>query len=144
MKFLLFVLALISGSFLFAQDVPIIVDQAFKKQFSEVTEAKWQDTDASNFVVTFYQTDIYKEATYSPEGNWVSTKTIMYDTQLPENIKKAITSKHPNGIMTEINQTEDEKNFFYDIYVENDEDFWYFKLDKSGKFLKSEKILDDY
>ncbi len=92
----------------------------------------------------FYQADVYKEAKYDSTGNWLSTKTVLYDTQLPESINKVITSKHPDGIITEVNQIESGKNFFYHIYVENDEDFWYFKLDKTGEVLKSEKILDDY
>lgn len=144
MKCALLVLALISGSILFAQDVPPAVDQAFKKQFPEVTEVEWKETDGSSHTVTFYQTEVYKAVTYTPDGNWISTKTVMYDTQLPENIKKVITGKHPNGIITEINQIEEGKNFFYDIYVQTDVDFWYYNLDKSGSIIKSEKILDDY
>lgn len=144
MKFTLLVLALISGSLLFAQDIPPAVDQAFKKQFPVVTEATWKDTDGSTYIVAFYETEVYKIATYSPDGTWISSKTYLYDTQLPENVRNAVSSKFPNGIMTEINQMEEGKNFFYDIYVENNEDYWYLKLDKSGNITSTEKILDDY
>lgn len=124
-----------------AQDVPQNVKDVFLAKFPTATEAEWNNENGI-FVVTFYENEIYKVVTYNPGGDWQSTKTYLYDTNLPENISKPVREKYPDGIMTEITQLDQGGDTHYDIYVMGEVDFWYLQLDKNGKILKTEKIPD--
>ncbi len=68
------------------------VKSAFKRQYPGSTDVMWTFLERMA-VVSFKSGDTYKEAFYSPEGNWLKTETEIEPVAIPSAVKKIIDSE---------------------------------------------------
>ncbi len=71
------------------------VKSAFARQYPGSTDVIWTFLERMA-VVSFKSGDWYKEAFYSPEGNWLKTETEIEMNDLPPAVKKVINSPEFN------------------------------------------------
>lgn len=125
--------------------IPEIVDKAFKKQFPEVQDVSWIQTESIEFfsVSFFDDTDAnYKTAKFNAQGKWMSTATSLSFDLLMSSITDYIEETYDEleYVSIEFIESLDEASHYkVSIEVEEDEEeFTSYDLifDEKGKLVK--------
>jgi hypothetical protein len=81
---------------------PDAVQQAFQFNFNNVSDVSWHKMASGNWYADFSKDSIQSKAEYSPDGQWIATRTSLPAQHLPDTLTKAITIKYPSATITQI------------------------------------------
>jgi len=94
---------------------PAPVDSAFQGKFSG-TSATWMKTPGGNFCATMDNGGQKEHVEFSPDGKWLSTKTELVASSLPDSAKNAIQTQFPGMEIAAVQKLEYENiNPFYKV-----------------------------
>lgn len=126
-------------SFAFAQNVPAKVKEAFKSKFPQASEVEWGE-QGSNFIAEFYENDFTVMGVFDASGKWISTKTSMEESMVPETVTKGVLAKHKDAYFSNTFKVENNQNQVnYEIMFGTDDASYVLLVDDSGKILKTDK-----
>ena len=74
-------------------EVPAGIHTAFNKQFTGVSQVKWEK-DTKGYEVTFLQSSKSLSATYGTDGNWLATRTPISATALPATAREYVQQNY--------------------------------------------------
>lgn len=137
MKQLLVVVTLLASVVCLAQrNIPVIVRDAFKKDFPKVIVKKWEKEDG-NYEASFTKDNKTMSALYSAGGTWIETETDIDIKQLPAAVITYIHQYYKNAVIKEaaLLQTPNGKRYEAEVKGVNKD----LLFDGKGKFLNEEK-----
>ena len=117
--------------------VPEIIKQNFKVQFSDSLNTEWQK-NSDNFEVVFYKDELEHIATYNNEGIIICMKINLPLSDVPEIINQAARNQGElmNAILIECNESKE-----YELIVRDKQLIRYtILLDDNGSILYKEKL----
>lgn len=120
-------------------DVPVNVQKALKAKYAAAEQVDWIVTN--NYTATFWEKDLYKEATFSKSGEWMETSTVLDETAVPVTIKQSIVKavgKMEITYAVQMDKNDDSKTYVIDVSTE--EDSFQITTDMTGKVLKKEVV----
>jgi len=116
-------------------EVPLSVTTAFKKQYANVTDVKWEK-EADNFEASFDLTKIDHSVLYNAQGKVLEVEEEIELKQLPAGVADYVKSKYKNESIEEAAKITDSNGVVtYEAEVK-DKDLLF---DSNGKFLKESK-----
>jgi len=142
MKNLLIGAALLISASVFAQDVPSAVTKSFKAKFPNAKEVDWNESD-EGFEADFYMGNENKVVTFNENGNWLQTSTNLEEGKFPPLITKAVKAKYNSVEVESVQMVETNTSTIYNVSASNDQASYTLKLDKTGKILNVEEIIND-
>jgi hypothetical protein len=84
-----------------AEKAPEAVIQAFQQNFSDVSEATWHMMASGNWYADFSQNSMPTKAEFTPDGQWVATRSALTAVQLPDTIHTALQQKYPGSTVSQ-------------------------------------------
>lgn len=81
---------------------PDVVKQAFQQNFATATDVNWHKMASGNWFAEFSQDSLQTKAEYTPDGQWVATRTALAETSLPDTVLNAIKIKYPTATIDHI------------------------------------------
>ncbi|PZR30671.1 MAG: hypothetical protein DI538_22240 [Azospira oryzae] len=140
--------------------VPVVVLDAFKKDFSSGGNNKWStvpavaigeeylvsihdDGKATFYTIVIRGTNLKGEAVYDANGVLHYSKELVRDTALPYSVVKAIEDKYPGYvIIKDYEKIKMGKSNFshYKIFIENEKEKRVLAIDSDARILKERKV----
>ena len=122
------------------EKVPADVKQAFAKKFPSVTDVNYKK-EKKDYQVSFKEKGVGMSAIFNSSGEWLETKTIIIESDLP---KKVLTSAATNFVgftITEATIVESpDKVVDYEMYLKKNKEGYEVKFSPKGVILKKTKI----
>lgn len=81
---------------------PEVVQQAFTQSFANAADISWHKMASGNWFAAFSQDTLQAKAEYTPEGQWVATRTAYAQTALPDTLLNAIKLNYPQATIGQI------------------------------------------
>lgn len=108
--------------------VPSLVVNALKLEFSNTTDREWEKSDEF-FIVEFEKEDVDYTAKLNSKGEILKYKYEVNNEQLPEAVKKSISLTQPDAEIDDVDL----------LFIDNKE-YYQIEIEKSFKDLK--KVVD--
>jgi hypothetical protein len=122
------------------EKVPVPVKESFAKKFSNVTDVNYK-REKKDYQVSFKEKGTGMSAIFNSSGEWLETKTIIIESDLP---KKVLTSAATNFVgftITEATRVESpDKVVDYEMYLKKNKVGYEVKFSPKGVILKKTKI----
>lgn len=139
-KFLLVVTGILLGTVIsFAQDVqesqvPSLVLNSFKKDFSKATDVEWElkgDLYDVEFDIGFADHEIW----FDPTGNVVKHEEDIKQSDLPEIVASILANEYKSYRISDVKKIQTGKYIVYELDVKNGNQEWELTFDESGKVI---------
>lgn len=85
---------------------PDSVSQAFQEKYPSVTGETWHKMASGHWYADFQQDSTSSKAEFTPDGQWVATRTALTQSQLPDTVVNAIQQKYPGSTIGGITHIE--------------------------------------
>ncbi len=127
-----------------AADVPPTVEKNFKSKYPTATDVEWYDEEGGSYAAYFMVNDQSKTAKFEANGSWSETKTFIDETQLPNLLKKAVTTKYAHAEISTVTMIEmpNAPNQF-EINASVNETSYLLTYDEKGQLLKTLVEVND-
>lgn len=79
------------------EKAPDAVVQAFSQQFQNVTGETWHKMASGNWYADMSADSLHAKAEFTPDGQWVATRTALDVAQLPDTVHTAIAQQFPGA-----------------------------------------------
>lgn len=89
-----------------ADKAPDAVAQAFQQKYSSVTPESWHKMASGDWYADFNEDSSASKAEFTPDGQWVATRTALSSAQLPDTLNNAIQQKYPGATISQITHVE--------------------------------------
>lgn len=76
---------------------PDAVLQAFSQNYQQATGETWHKMASGNWYADLSQDSLHTKVEYTPDGNWVATRTALDAAQLPDTLHTAIQQQFPGA-----------------------------------------------
>lgn len=76
---------------------PDAVTQAFAQNFGQITGETWHKMASGNWYADLSQDSLHAKVEYTPDGNWIATRTALDAAQLPDTLHTAIQQQFPGA-----------------------------------------------
>ena len=97
-------------------DVPPAVRDAFNARFPAATEVRWEREDSISFAVDFRDEQAQRSVTFDRTGRWLVSEMTIDTTQLPPQVRLAISRDRAGRTVNEIERVEHpEEESFYEV-----------------------------
>lgn len=80
--------------FLWADNPPAAVKQAFQQKFPNATKVKWEKEEANEWEAEFILENKEMSASFAANGTWLETETEIVLSQLPENVLNTLKKQY--------------------------------------------------
>lgn len=131
---LLFSLAVSAQKFK-ESEVPAVVKDSFKKNYSATKEVKWEK-EGANFEAEFEMGEIEQSVVYDASGNLVETEIEIKIEELPDAVRDYVSRNYKDSKIKEAAKITDAKGMVTFEAEVKDRDLIF---DSNGKFIKEEK-----
>jgi hypothetical protein len=111
----------------------------FNETFSTVKDVKWYE-DAKEYLVCFYQNDVYTKVTYDKEGAFVSSLRYYKETDLPLNVLSAIKNKYADKKIFGVTESTDANGVLYYVKIEDAKNWYTLKATTDASLEVTEKF----
>jgi len=122
------------------EKVPVSVKASFAKKFPVVTDVNYK-MEKKDYKVFFKEKGVGMSAIFNSSGEWLETKTIIIESDLP---KKVLTSAATNFVgftITEATRVESpDKVVNYEMYLKKNKEGYEVKFSPKGVILKKTKL----
>jgi uncharacterized membrane protein YkoI len=147
---LIFGWCLFMGNWAFAQVadkkpepvVPEVVKKALKTKYPAATVTDWDwKADKNAYKADLRMDGKEMDASFSPEGKWLKTKTKISAKQLPPAVTKAVTGgEYKSWILSDFAEIETpDKGKMYKVEVKSGAEQYDLKYDANGNLLEKQK-----
>ena len=123
-----------------SEKVPAAVKEAFTKKFPAATNVNYK-MEKKDYEFTFKEKEVGMSAIFNSSGEWLETKTIIIESDLP---KKVLTSAATNFVgftITEATRVESpDKVVNYEMYLKKNKEGYEVKFSPKGVILKKTKL----
>lgn len=127
------------------ENVPSAVTAAFKAKFSIAGKTTWEmDYDKYEADFTVGKNDF--SAKFDKDGKWLETDTYLKPSELPKNIKEALTKKYGELSAYKVEnamKVEKEKETTYVMEIIRGENTYDVEFDQEGEIIKEERKTDN-
>jgi hypothetical protein len=121
------------------EDVPVVVKDAFAKDFPAVKNVTWGAED-KDFEAEFKLNGVDCSANYNKAGHRLETETTIQNDQLPKTALDYISKNFSGYKLTEAANITDDKNVIkYETEIELNGESIELIFDANGKFLEKEE-----
>ncbi|CAN5216142.1 hypothetical protein BH11BAC6_BH11BAC6_03470 [soil metagenome] len=134
MKTLMIAFTLFAATSCMSQNVPVVVKDAFAKNFPGVTAQKW-DKEDGNYEANFKKDGKTMSATFDAKGGWMETETDIAVAELPVSITSYIQEHYKGETIKEAAMLKTPKGDMYEAEVKGKD----LMFDMNGKFIKEEE-----
>lgn len=120
-------------------DVPVNIQKALKAKHAIAEYVDWVNAD--NYTATFWEKDLYKEATFSKSGEWMETSTVLDETAVSAIIRQSIVNavgKMEITYVVQIDKNDNSKTYVIDVSTE--ENNFQITTNMNGNILKKEVL----
>ena len=76
---------------------PVPVKDAFSQNFAGVSDEKWSQSGAGNWIANFAKDDVKTTAEYTADGKWIATRSEYTAEKLPETVSSTLKTKYPTA-----------------------------------------------
>lgn len=80
---------------------PETVTQAFSQLFGDVSGASWHKMASGNWYADVALDTLHAKVEFSPDGNWIATRTAVEAAQLPDTLHTAILQRYPGSTINQ-------------------------------------------
>ena len=116
--------------------VPVPVKEAFAKKFPAATDVKYE-MEKKDYEVTFKDKGVGMSANFNSKGEWLETKTIMIESDLPKEVLTSVATNFVGYSITEITKVEGANNVLnYEMNLKKDKEGYEVKFSSKGDVLK--------
>jgi len=116
--------------------VPVPVKEAFAKKFPAATDVKYE-MEKKDYEVTFKDKGVGMSANFNSKGEWLETKTIMIESDLPKEVLTSVATNFVGYSITEITKVEGPNNVLnYEMKLKKDKEGYEVKFSSKGDVLK--------
>ena len=116
--------------------VPVPVKEAFAKKFPAATDVKYE-MEKKDYEVTFKDKGVGMSANFNSKGEWLETKTIMIESDLPKEVLTSVATNFVGYSITEITKVEGANNVLnYEMNLKKDKEGYEVKFSPKGDILK--------
>lgn len=88
------------------EKAPDAVTQAFQQKYSSVTPESWHKMASGDWYANFNEDSSASKSEFTPDGQWVATRTALSSAQLPDTVTNAIQQKYPGATISQITHVE--------------------------------------
>lgn len=88
------------------EKAPDSVQQAFQQKYSSITGEIWHKMASGDWYTDFNEDSSTSKAEFTPDGQWVATRTALSSSQLPDTITNAIQQKYPGATVSQVTHIE--------------------------------------
>ena len=124
-----------------AEKVPAAVKEAFAKKFPAVTDVKYQ-MEKTDYKIAFKDKEVGMSANYNSKGEWLETKTIMIESDLPKDVLTSAATNFVGYSITEITKIDGPADVInYEMILKKDKEGYEVKFSPKGDILKKTPLL---
>lgn len=98
-------------------DVPVKVQDTFKKMYPKANFTEWR-LDDDVYVVNFKLAGAECESVFERGGKWAETRSTLTADVLSQNAKDAISKKYPESVLEEVVFIEKPNSKKWEVWVE--------------------------
>ena len=124
-----------------AEKVPAAVKEAFAKKFPAVTDVKYQ-MEKTDYKIAFKDKEVGMSANFNSKGEWLETKTIMIESDLPKDVLTSAATNFVGYSITEITKIDGPADVLnYEMILKKDKEGYVVKFSPKGDILKKTPLL---
>ena len=124
-----------------AEKVPAAVKEAFAKKFPAVTDVKYQ-MEKTDYKIAFKDKEVGMSANFNSKGEWLETKTIMIESDLPKDVLTSAATNFVGYSITEITKIDGPADVInYEMILKKDKEGYVVKFSHKGDILKKTPLL---
>ncbi len=120
--------------------LPEDVSKALSEKYPTAEDVKFK-VKKDIYRVRFKTAKMPVVAVYTNKGEWISSETDLTKKDMPEEVNSAILKKYPKGTYSKGKLLETPENAFYQISVDTQNAVYNLEINKNGKILKTEKVV---
>lgn len=83
------------------EKAPDVVIQAFQQNFQAATGESWHKMASGNWYADLSQDSLQTKVEFTPEGQWIATRSALSSMLLPDTVNAAIQQKYPGSTVTQ-------------------------------------------
>jgi hypothetical protein len=119
-----------------ADKVPAPVKESFMKKFPAATSVAYE-TDKNDYKVTFKDKAVGMSANFNSKGEWLETKTIMIESDLPKEVLTSVATNFVGYVITDITKIDGPDNVVnYEMHLKKGTVAEKVKFSPKGEILK--------
>jgi hypothetical protein len=116
--------------------VPSAVKDAFTKKFPVVTGVDYK-MEKNDYKIIFKEKGVGMSANFNSKGEWLGTKTIMIESDLPKDVLTSAATNFVGFVMTEITKVEGPNDVLnYEMKLKKNKESYEVKFSPKGEILK--------
>lgn len=121
-------------------EVPVVVKEAFTKQFASIKKVKWSKESENEFEAEFKSSQGEQSANFDMNGNWLVTETEMSEKSLPAAVLATIKREFAGYEVEETEKAETPDNgTFFEVKLEQGKKAIVAQITTDGKVQKTEE-----
>ena len=124
-------------------NTPKQVLNSFSKKFPTAKSVKWDKENETEWEAEFKLDGTKYSANFDTNGNWKETEHKLKLSEVPEQIKMALTSAFPNSKIEAAELSETSTGTVYEFDIEKGDTDMEIVIDTKGNILKKEVIDDE-
>jgi len=125
------------------KDLPIAVNEAFARKFSNADNLKWEKENDDEWEAEFKLDGEEYSANFTNDGQWLETEHEVEQGKVPQNIKAVLTDKYPDFKLKETEISETAEGKFYEFELKTNGTLLEVAIDETGKIVKTEEAEND-
>ena len=116
--------------------VPAPVKESFAKKFPAATDIRY-GMEKTDYKIAFKDKGVGMSANFNSKGEWLETKTIMIESDLPKEVLTSVATNFVGYAITEITKLEGPNNVLnYEMLLKKDKQGYEVKFSPKGEILK--------
>ena len=122
------------------EKIPAPVKEAFAKKFPAATDVRYE-MENKDYEVTFKDKGVGMSASFNSSGEWLETKTIMIESDLPKKVLTSAATNFVGFMITEVTKVESpDKVVNYEMYLKKNKEGYEVKFTPKGVILNKTKL----
>lgn len=117
---------------------PKQVLNGFSKKFPTAKSVKWDKENETEWEAEFKMDGIKYSANFDTDGNWKETEHKVKASEVPKEIKTALTTAFPDSKIESIEASNTKSGRFYEFMIEKGETDMEIVIDSKGNIVKKE------
>ncbi len=123
-----------------AEKVPAAVKESFAKKFPAATFVTYK-MEKADYKVSFKDKGIGMSANFNSKGEWISTETIMIQSDLPKEVLTSVATNFVGFVITEVARFEGPVNVLnYETKLKKGTEIFKVKFSPKGEILKKTAV----
>ncbi|GGK24831.1 hypothetical protein GCM10007962_18840 [Yeosuana aromativorans] len=117
---------------------PKQVLDSFSEKFPTAKYVKWDKENETEWEAEFKMDGIKYSANFDTDGAWKETEHKVKSSEVPEQIKTALTTAFPDSKIEDIEVSDTKSGRFYEFMIEKGETDMEIVIDSKGNIVKKE------